>query len=48
MFEVGADVGVQHDEFELNVVGLEWNPLAIHLLFDHNGVVDIIKQSQNK
>lgn len=40
MFEVSADVGVQHDEFELNIVSLEGYPFAVHSLFDYDGVVD--------
>ena len=43
MFEVSADVGVQHDEFELNIVGLVGHPFAVHSLFDYNGEVDIEK-----
>ena len=37
--EAGANVGVEHDELELDVRGLEGRPFAVHALLDLDGVL---------
>lgn len=44
--EVGADIGVEHDEFELDILGIERNPLSVDALLDHDGVVDVWQKSK--